>query len=71
MCIKHKKIHTFCNYYNFTLEAAVEKKKLQDAFFPETELVYIMGALLEAAGYLQKYGISVGEYRTKSIYLSP
>jgi hypothetical protein len=23
MCIKHKKIHTFCNYYNFTLEAAV------------------------------------------------
>lgn len=34
MCIKHKKIHTFCNYYNFTLEAAVEKKKLQDSLFP-------------------------------------
>jgi hypothetical protein len=46
MCIKHKKIHTFCNYYNFTLEGAIEKKKLQDAFFPESELVYIMGSLL-------------------------
>lgn len=34
MCIKHKKIHTFCNYYNFTLEAAVDKKKLQDSLFP-------------------------------------
>jgi hypothetical protein len=34
VCIKHKKIHTFCNYYNFTLEAAIEKKKLQDSFFP-------------------------------------
>lgn len=38
----------------------MEKKKLQDSLFPETELIYIMGSLLEAAGYLQKYGISVG-----------
>ena len=71
MCIKHKKIHTFCNYYNFTLESAIEKKKLQDSLFPETELVYIMGCLLDISHYLQKYGISVAEYRTRSIYLSP
>lgn len=30
-----------------------------------------MASLLEAATYLQKYGISLGEYRTHSIYLSP
>ena len=23
VCIKHKKMHTFCNYYNFTLERAI------------------------------------------------
>lgn len=34
MCIKHKKVHTFCNYYNFTLAGAVEKKKLQEGHFP-------------------------------------
>lgn len=30
-----------------------------------------MGCLLDAAQYLQKYGISVGEYRSKCIFLSP
>jgi hypothetical protein len=71
VCIKHKRIHTFCSYYNFTLEEAVEKKKLQDSYFPESELVYIMGCLMEVAGYLQPYGIALGEYRANSIFLSP
>lgn len=30
-----------------------------------------MGCLLDAALYLQSYGISLGEYRSKSIFLSP
>lgn len=53
------------------MEGAIEKKKLQDSYFQETELVYIMGCLLDAALYLQQYGISLGEYRSKSIFLSP
>jgi hypothetical protein len=33
--------------------------------------VYILGSLLEAASFLQKYGVAVGEYRCRNIYLSP
>lgn len=33
MCIKDTKVHTFCNYYNFTLKQAIEKKKLRDSRF--------------------------------------
>lgn len=27
LCIKDKKVHTFSNYYNFTLKQAIDKKK--------------------------------------------
>jgi hypothetical protein len=27
VCIKDIKVHTFCNYYNFTLKQAIGKKK--------------------------------------------
>lgn len=30
-----------------------------------------MGSLVEVACFLQKHGISYGDYRTKSIFLSP
>jgi len=33
MCIKDKKVNTFCNYYNFTLVDAIRKKKQQQAIF--------------------------------------
>jgi hypothetical protein len=34
LCIKHRRVHTFYSYFNFTLEGAIEKKKLQDTYFP-------------------------------------
>ena len=46
VCIKHKKIHTFYHYYNFTLEGAIDKKKMQNSVFQEPELIYIMSSLL-------------------------
>jgi hypothetical protein len=27
LCIKHDVLHTYTNYYNFTLKKAIEKKK--------------------------------------------
>jgi|JI9StandDraft_1071089.scaffolds.fasta_scaffold70561_1 hypothetical protein len=30
-----------------------------------------MGCILDAAQYLERYGVSLGEYRSKSIFLSP
>jgi len=30
-----------------------------------------MGSMLDVALYLKQYGISMGQYRSKSIYLSP
>ena len=71
MCIKHKSLHTFCHYYNFTLEGAIEKKKMMDRGFSESELVYILGCLLEAGHHLEQQGICYGDYRTPSLYLSP
>lgn len=71
LCIKHKRLHTFCHYYNFTLEGAVERKKIMDSSFPESELIYIMGCLLEGACHLMEHGIVHGDYRTPSVYLSP
>ena len=29
MCIKDTKVHTYSNYYNFTLEEAIKKKKIR------------------------------------------
>lgn len=46
-------------------------KKLQDSSFPENELLYIMGCLLDLAIFLQNYGLTLGEYRSQSIFLSP
>ncbi len=71
MCIKDKKTHTFCNYYNFNLAEAIKKKKQQQSIFTESELVYIMCCLADAGQYLSKFGISLGEYRPENIYLSP
>ena len=36
MCIKDKKTHTFCNYYNFNLFEAIKKKKQQQSIFSES-----------------------------------
>ena len=29
MCIKDTKVHTYCNFYNFTLKQAIDKKKIK------------------------------------------
>lgn len=63
MCIKDKKTHTFCNYYNFNLVEAIKKKKQQQSIFTESELLYIMGCLLEVGEYLRNFNISIGDYR--------
>ena len=33
LCVKNSMVHTFTNYYNFTLEEAIDKKKSQDSCF--------------------------------------
>lgn len=71
VCIKNKQVHTYCSYYNFTLAEAINKKKIQECRFPEAELVYIMGCLVELALFLKRFGIAVGDYRPGNIYLSP
>ena len=58
--MRHRVVHVFSSYYNFTLESAIDKKKLQRAFFSENELVYVMGCLLDLALYLQGFGLSAG-----------
>ena len=35
MCIKDTKIHTYANYYNFTLQKAIEAKKMREGKFKE------------------------------------
>jgi hypothetical protein len=40
MFIKDSKAHTYFNYYNFTFEQAIDKKK-QNSRFNEAELTYI------------------------------
>ena len=49
MCIKDRKAHVYCNYYNFTLAQAILKKKKNNAAFPENDLVYIMSCLTSVA----------------------
>lgn len=71
MCIKDTKVHTFCNYYNFTLKQAIDKKKVRDSRFSEAELSYIMSCLLDLAVYLKSSGIVLGDYRSDKIFLSP
>ena len=71
MCIKDTKVHTYCNYYNFTLQQAIDKKKVRDSRFSEQELSYIMFCLLDLATYLKNNGIALGEYRSDRIFLSP
>ncbi len=53
------------------MSEAIRKKKQQQAIFTESELVYIMSCLVDLADYLKKASISIGEYKTSSIYLSP
>ena len=71
MCIKDTKVHTYCNYYNFTLKQAIDKKKVRDSRFSESELAYIMWCLIDLAIYLKNYGIALGEHRSDRIFLSP
>jgi hypothetical protein len=71
MCIKDTKVHTFCNFYNFTLKQAIDKKKVKDSRFSEAELAYIMVCLLDLAVYLKSSGIVLGDYRSDKIFLSP
>ncbi len=71
MCIKDTKVHTFCNYYNFTLKQAIEKKKVRDSRFSESELIYIMSSLLDLALFLKNNSIVFGDYRSDKIFLSP
>lgn len=60
MCIKDTKVHTYCNYYNFTLKQAIDKKKVRDSRFNEQDLSYIMWCLLDLANYLKNNGIALG-----------
>lgn len=71
MCIKDKKIDIFCTYYNFTIRNAIDKKKIKESKFTETELVYAMWCLLDLAIYLKSFGISYGDYRSENVFLSP
>lgn len=71
MCIKDRRVHTYCSYYNFTLEEAIGKKKMTGSTFPESELLYIFGSLLDLAAQLEKRGIAIADYRPDNIYLSP
>jgi hypothetical protein len=71
MCIKDTKVHTYCNYYNFTLKQAADKKKVRDSRFNEAELAYIMSCLLEVAVYLKSSEVVFGDYRAERIYMSP
>ena len=71
MCIKDKKTHAYCNYYNFTLAQAIQKKKRTSSSFPENDLLYIMSCLVSFANYLKQNKMYLGEYRSKRIYISP
>lgn len=71
MCIKDTKVHTYCNYYNFTLKQAIEKKKVKDSRFNEAELAYIMYCLFEVAIYLKSFGVVFGDYRSERVFMSP
>jgi hypothetical protein len=71
MCIKDKKSHAYCNYYNFTLAQAIEKKKKVKTGFQENDLLYIMGCMVSLAHYLKQRQIFIGEYRADRVYISP
>ena len=71
MCIKDKKSHVYCNYYNFTLSQAIEKKKKTKASFAENDLLYIMGCVVSLANYLRQKEIFIGQYRADRVYISP
>lgn len=54
MCIIHHKLLIYCNYYNFTLQKALEKKKANGLHFSENELWYVLSTLLDVGRYLQE-----------------
>lgn len=56
MCIKNMKVSTFFNYYNFTLDKALVKKKEQRSSFPEKELWYVLNSLVDAGKFLKSKG---------------
>ena len=60
MCIKDTKVHTFANYYNFTLQQAIETKKMREGRFTEAELVFVLWCLVDVARHLKKNGIIFG-----------
>lgn len=71
LCVIHKKVHVYCNYYNFTFEQAITKKKTAKAIFSEGDIVHIMNSLLDVAVKLKENSLVFGNYRAESIYLSP
>lgn len=71
MCIIHLKLEVYCNYYNFTLQKAIQKKKANGLLFPENELWYVLSTLLDVGRYLQEEGVSFGDYRSEDIFLTP
>ncbi len=71
LCIIHKVVHTYCNYYNFTLSQAIEKKKATKNTFNESDLIYILHSLCDLIFYLHKYNLILGQIRSPSIFLSP
>lgn len=64
-------VHTYSNYYNFTLAQAIQKKKMTRNNFTEADLLYIMHSLVDIITYLRQYKISFGLFRSDSVYLSP
>lgn len=71
MCIIHVKLDIYCNYYNFTLSQAVQKKKVNGLRFAENELWYVLSTLVELGRYLQTEGLSLGDYRSEDVFLTP
>lgn len=64
-------VHTYSNYYNFTLAQAIQKKKMTRNNFTEADLLYIMHSLVDIITYLRQYKIAFGLFRSDSVYLSP
>ena len=47
--MKHEMLTAYVNYYNFTLERAIEKKKVTKHSFSEGDLIYVTKSLVSLA----------------------
>lgn len=49
LCIKHQTLFIYANYYNFTLQQAVEIKKRTKHWFSEGDIIYLASSLVSVA----------------------